>query len=966
MTARPTPTEPIIVRGHPLDRQQMAVVEDQSFTQLVVAGAGTGKTTTLIGKVKYLAEKAGVDPDRMLLISLTNNSVADLRKAVAKEFGPGFGADIMTIHALGNRILRKKPCIGAQKAKLIGGICDELVQTDRKSAEAMMAYIDGLRRTSYSYLSYNGKSIGNRGLRAVADALFRCGIDCDYTRPVYSETDSRPGFITVKLKNSSFKLYSDSPGVSDAGRDPDEAWAVLKAKKVPAKTLNVNDLASNVMQAWGLRVPESLGNLISRCKCTGRSIRDLLRANGRNPTAARGEAEIKINLLDRVWDMYSMACAQGDLADYEDMVIQSADIVRRGGFAGKRYDAVLIDEYQDVSKILVDLVKALRGVMRFRLFCVGDDWQSIYSFSGGDVWQMFDFRLIWSGWGSMKISKIEKTYRSPKQMVEMTNRFVSKNPAQIRKVIRGLPATRMPPVQLLPVSEDGDIAKMIANRLDYVDPDDSVFVIGRTRRDLFALGYGNGPFLFESANPDSGSVKVVYREYDEATKEWMPVRELRYLTAHSSKGLEADVVFLLADRERGGFPNDVEDDLGILFAGREEGIEYAEERRVFYVAMTRARKKLFMVNRIGAEGTALSSDSPFMGEIISDNLGMLEKSTPSCPVCSGPMMIRDSPKKPFYGCLNYPACRGTLPFRELRAPSQWAAVSGIDILQNRYESENRRPVLLLSHADAAIESLGAVERDPSVTGVVPPQKSGRQTDAAPRGDVDERCVMVMAVEIAYVPVFDGPSLDRRKLRGRASSDHQRPSGKVPLRNRRPGCQRIVVPDYQIYAAVEQVLLPDSGRPRHSPDLSELDVGAAGQEPAEVVVRMEHRRDQNLGMLHGQRPDGVRKEAEGGSHRQTYPYALPESAADILALLHGLPHIRAYRRQMDAELLSRRSYREIPSGPPEYVEPYLRFYLPQLVRKGRLGDMQRFSRPVEAHGLPDFQQIVDLFEVHMLT
>ena len=665
-SAKPQP-EPMTVRGHPLDRQQTAVVEDRSFTQLVVAGAGTGKTTTLIGKVKRLAEYEGMDPSRILMISLTNNSVADLRKAVEAEFGRGFGADIMTIHALGNRILRKKPCIGSQKAKLIGSICDELVQTDRKTAEAMMAYIDGLRRTSYSYLSYNGKSIGNRGLRAVADALFRCGINCDYSRPVYTETDSKPGFITVKLKDRQIRIYSDSPGVSDAGRDPEEAWSVLKAKKIPAKTVNVNDLASNVMQAWGLRVPESLGNLISRCKCSGKSIRDLLKANGRNPTSARADAEIKINLLDRVWDMYSMACAEGGLADYEDMVIQSADIVRRGGFSGKRYDAVLIDEYQDVSRILVDLVKALRGVMHFRLFCVGDDWQSIYSFSGGDVWQMFDFRLIWSGWGSMKISKIEKTYRSPKQIVEMANRFVSKNPAQIRKVIRGLPASRIPPVQLLPVSEDGEIAKMIANRLDHIDPEASVFVIGRTRRDLFALGYGNGPFMFDSANPDSGSVNVVYREYDETSKEWTPVRELRYLTAHSSKGLEADVVFLLADRERGGFPNDVEDDLGILFAGREEGIEYAEERRVFYVAMTRARKKLFMVNRM-QDGSALSSGSPFMGEIINDNLGMLEKSTPACPQCSGPMMIRDSPGKTFYGCANYPACRGTLPFKGLRCP----------------------------------------------------------------------------------------------------------------------------------------------------------------------------------------------------------------------------------------------------------------------------------------------------------
>ncbi len=666
MTARQTTREPLVVRGHPLDAQQTAVVEDRSFTQLVVAGAGTGKTTTLIGKVRHLVEREGVDPSRILMISLTNNSVADLRGAVRAEFGDGFPADVMTIHALGNRILRKKPCVGSQKAKLIARICDELVQTDRRSAEGMMTFIEGLRRTSYSFLSYNGRSIGNKGLRAVADALFRCGIDCEYTRPVFSDTDSKPGFIKVDdKKRLSFKVYSDDPRVVAASKDPEEAWSILKAKKVPAKTINVNDLASNVLQAWGDKIPEALGALISRCKCTGTSVRALLKANGRNPTSVRPEVEMKLNLLDRVWDMYSMACAEGELADYDDMVIQSADIVRRGGFAGKRYDVVLIDEYQDVSRILVDLVKALRDVMRFRLFCVGDDWQSIYSFSGGDVWQMFDFKSIWSGWGSMRISKIEKTYRSPKQMVEMTNRFVSKNPAQLKKSIKGLPAARAPPVQLLPVTGDRDIAKMIANRLEHVDPDDSVFIIGRTRKDLYVLGFGNGPFLF-SGSSDSGSVDVVYREYDETSKEWTPVRTLRYLTAHSSKGLEADVVFLIADRERGGFPNDVEDDFSALFSSREEGIEYAEERRVFYVAMTRARKKLFIVNRMGTDGDALSSDSPFMKEIIEDNEAMLERSTPVCPECFGPMMIRESPRKTFYGCCNFPVCRGTRPFKRLR------------------------------------------------------------------------------------------------------------------------------------------------------------------------------------------------------------------------------------------------------------------------------------------------------------
>ena len=88
--ARSEDDEAIVVRGHALDRQQASVVRDESFTQLVVAGAGTGKTTTLIGKVKHLVEHDRVEPRRILMISLTNNSVADLKKAVKSEFGEDF------------------------------------------------------------------------------------------------------------------------------------------------------------------------------------------------------------------------------------------------------------------------------------------------------------------------------------------------------------------------------------------------------------------------------------------------------------------------------------------------------------------------------------------------------------------------------------------------------------------------------------------------------------------------------------------------------------------------------------------------------------------------------------------------------------------------------------------------------------------------------------------------------------
>lgn len=654
--------EGMVVRGHPLDPQQMSAVMDGADTQLVIAAAGTGKTTTLVGKVRHLVD-SGADPSSILLISLTNNTVTDLRRAVDAEFGGSFGGDVMTIHALGNRILRRRPCVGKARSQLIGRIMYDAAEEDRRFAKALMLYVDGLRASGYSDVSLCGMAIRNRGLRNFADALFECGIRCRYERPELTDKGQTPASVSAEDdRGHRFTVYADDEAAKLAAKDPSEVWDYLARHNFHFEKMNANDLAAEVLMAWGDRIPDAMGALISRCKSTRTTIRDLQRANGRNDTSTRPRVEEKLYLLDRVWDMYNLQCMHGEMTDYDDMVIQATELVRSGGPCGKRYRHVLVDEFQDVSATLVDLLKALRTRMGFTLFCVGDDWQSIYSFTGGDVWQFYDFETIWKGFGIVSVSRIETTYRCPQTLVDLSGRFVSANPMQQRKEVIGVRDPPFNPVQLLPVNSDKDIQKAIANRLDHIDPSESVFVIGRTRADVFALGYGNGQFCFdlgESSQP--GSVDMVYRSWDEDAAGWVDVRPVRFLTAHSSKGLEADNVFILADRDRGGFPSTVTDDLSDLFVVKDEGIAYAEERRVFYVAMTRARKRLFIVNRTDEDHYAQSARSPFVTEILSQS-PVLSRSTPFCPECFGPMRIVTHNGRTLYGCWDYPGCRGTRKF----------------------------------------------------------------------------------------------------------------------------------------------------------------------------------------------------------------------------------------------------------------------------------------------------------------
>lgn len=647
------------VGGRELDAQQTAAAVDDCPTKLVIAGAGTGKTTTLVGRLEHLSE-TGVDPDGVLVISLTNASVDDLKRKIASEM-PGFRPDVMTIHALGNRILRKRPMVGAERSELLCGIINDLVQTDRRAARAMMAQVEAMRRSGASDLSYSGAPIRNRGLRMMADALFEGRVGFTYNLPDHRGQDPLPASLDVDDgRGHRFRLYSDDVPVSAASKDPASAREYIQSRNVEMDVLNPNDLASEVLRCWGRRIPDAVGAVISRCKTTGMTVHELLKRNGSNPPAVRDPVEDRLYLVDRVWDLYTLECISRGLSDYDDMVIQSAQAVRSGCHV-KGYTHVLIDEYQDVSKVLVDLVMAMRGRMGFDLFCVGDDWQSIYGFSGGDVWQMVDFAEIWKGFGEVHVHRIEHTYRSPQQIVDVASKFIRVNRNQLDKEIKGTYSPGMPPVILLPCAADRDIPRMIANRIENLDPSESVFVIGRARNDIYALGNGNGQFLF-SMGRDSGSAEVVFRVWDDDRSEWREDRRLRFLTAHSSKGLEADNVFVIADREHGGFPSQTSDDISDLFPVRDEGVPFAEERRVFYVAMTRARRRLFLVNMMEEDRYGLSSVGRFMSEIITENGPILVRSTVLCDECIGPMRIVKVGGRRFHGCCDYPSCRCTKPF----------------------------------------------------------------------------------------------------------------------------------------------------------------------------------------------------------------------------------------------------------------------------------------------------------------
>ncbi len=660
------------VKGNHLDDQQLAAIVSESMTQQVIAGAGTGKTTTLVGKFKYLVKVKGVSPENILVISYSNNTVDDLKKTITSELDEGLDDNIMTIHALGNRLLNKRECVGDRRISLIYGMTMDLILNDNDDARHLIDHVSSMTIFPYPDYSMNHELIPESNLRAFCDILSRNDIGYRYTRSEGYGTDRTEANIEIDSRfGRKVTVWSSDESVKGFGKDPSKAFRFLSDNNIPYRHLNDPEYAKKILIIWKNQICNDIAGIISKCKSTETDIEYLKKENLTFNEDPSKKADIagRLDLIGKIMQRYIKDYKENDLVDYDDMLIETADALKNGMIPKQHYDHVLVDEYQDVSKIMVRLLYELRRCMGFKLFCVGDDWQSIYSFNGGDIRQMYDFKEIWTEWGISEQYRIETTYRSPRGIVDVTNKFVIKNDKQIKKTIMSGNERPYPfPIALLPSRYNYEIPKQLANRLNFISNSASVFIIGRTRFDVNALKY-DGHFDIPPLERDnmSGTMNIIFKRDitdDEGNILEIKEQKITYLTAHSSKGLEADYVFLLADKDKKLFPLTVNEDISSLFPILKEGIEYPEERRLFYVAMTRARKGLFIITRC-KENNIHTSESPFVTEIIKDNFRAITGTTPKCTNCGGPMKLMHGKYGIFYGCMSFPKCSGsTIKFRE--------------------------------------------------------------------------------------------------------------------------------------------------------------------------------------------------------------------------------------------------------------------------------------------------------------
>ena len=389
---------------------------------------------------------------------------------------------------------------------------------------------------------------------------------------------------------------------------------------------------------------------INNFKTNGCNIDDFYRFERGNTNV---RTKLFLDICKECYLEYQKKLAESNSIDFQDMINDSARILREKQIAKEKLDFkyIIVDEYQDISHQRFDLTKELSNLCSAKIIAVGDDWQSIYAFSGSDITLFTHFCSI-MGYG--KELKITKTYRNAQEVIDIAGNFIQKNKSQIQKTLLS-PKHIQKPVIIETYSEEFDrkqfegkggkyfhLGKQVEsvigqilenNKKEGKKINSPILLIGRYNFDARNLCFSND-FIYDEQNN-----KIISKKYRYA--------KLEFLTAHSSKGLGYDnVVIINARNEMYGFPSKVDNDPVMQYVVKDDkSIEYAEERRLFYVAMTRTKNRVYIV-------TPEQHPSEFILELIKDypnitlfgninknnesNIGMIKR----CPVCGYPLQLR--------------------------------------------------------------------------------------------------------------------------------------------------------------------------------------------------------------------------------------------------------------------------------------------------------------------------------------
>ena len=622
--------------------QRSAVVTDEDAT-LVLAGAGSGKTSVIVAKAAYLIQRAIRYPQQILLLAFGREAADEMSKRIAERCGAA--VDARTFHALGYEIIRTVeghgPALAAHASddRQFYALLREIVLSDiavnDHYCELLLQWFTEFYRPYKSQWDFESedaynqyvqenelRTLGGEKVKSheelkIANWLYINGIAYEY-EPVYEhdlpDNDRRvytPDFRLTdcdvyiehfgvrKVRNVHGDVHLTTAPFVDRARYLEGMKWKRETHKSNGTTLIETFSYENVegrlleklkkkLEPFAVCQPrpaetifgtlsrmgqvdaftQTLGTFLRHFKSSGLTLVECRQRAAVGSDTRREQAFLRI--FEPVMAAYQERL-DGKI-DFEDMIRRATDYVKEGRYRSP-YRHLLVDEFQDISDGRAQVLLALKEQHPdARIFAVGDDWQSIYRFAGSDIHLMRSFGQVFGGSfvdaaGVHRVVDLGRTFRCVDKIAHAAQRFVLQNPTQIEKQVIPAAKTMTPAIKIVWQEREQELAalQMVLSDLQHSTGGGTVLLLGRYR----------------SVQPaDMSGLQTQH-----------PQLVIDFKTVHASKGLEADhVVILRATSGRMSFPSEIIDDsLLDMVLPASEPFEYAEERRLFYVALTRAR-----------------------------------------------------------------------------------------------------------------------------------------------------------------------------------------------------------------------------------------------------------------------------------------------------------------------------------------------------------------------------------------
>ena len=641
-----------------LDNEQRKIILTDEDNLMIIAGAGAGKTTTICAKVNYLIEKQNIDDKEIIIISFTNKAVQELQERINIDFG--HNVKISTFHKFGYEIIKNNtknpPKIIQNTEQIITKYIKENIINDKKRLNKFIdLYINYFdidedieiynsiekynyhkNKQKYSTLkqkkefitkkqqeqenkniSINNEYIDTKKETMIANFLYINNITYKYKQSYPYYKNYKPSFTIYQNNkiyyveyintkdNNKYKYNKKIKKIKSIHKKyktilieitPKDTIETLR-KKLESKNIKQNrkteiEIFNTLIKQDNDLAYKKFINLcityINLLKERGYQAQDI-----KNTEQSKKREKIFIEFIQAAYINYQQELKKNNQIDFSDLINESTNIIKNKKQINMKYKYIIIDEYQDISDCRFQLIQNIANKIKCKIMVVGDDWQCIYSFASSNVNLFTNFKNMVE---HCEMLKITKTYRNSQELIDIAGKFIQKNSNQIPKKLISTKTNKHPVIILK--YKQGKIIEKLENAIEYIvnqyGTEKNILILGRYTFDKKKI--------IDNINIIDNQKQIIYNRYKNL--------KIEFMTVHASKGLGYDnVIIVNAQNDILGFPSKIKND-PILekLIPQEKNIKYAEERRLFYVALTRTKNEVIIL-------TPCNNSSLFIKEI---------------------------------------------------------------------------------------------------------------------------------------------------------------------------------------------------------------------------------------------------------------------------------------------------------------------------------------------------------------